>query len=562
LHYLRPRRRRLGALVLVLVVSALLPLLGPILLGRFIDAAADGQPTSVLVTIAFVSIANAIAAESLSLLVTWQTERLSWQAGNQMREDLTDKVLHLDMAWHGRHTPGELIERIDGDVENVWGYFTAFILDVASNALLIVGVLVAVSVIDLRVSAALLAFAAVATLVLVALRRFAVSAAETERAAGARLYGELEERLSGIEDLRANGAASYVWGRFRSLAIGHIRAQVTSARRGGGSYGLTMIVLALGTGVVLWVGLTLHREGAISAGTILVLFRFSQMVRTPLERIAEQLREVQKALAGARRAARLLAVEPAVAEGSGVGLPSGPLALDIDHVDFAYDDGEPVLHDLDLHLPPGTVLGLVGRTGSGKTTVGRLLLRLYETEHGTVRVGGLDVRDIDTAVFRRRVAAVTQDVQLFTASVRDNLTVFGARDASDRDLHEVLAAIDLDGWIAHRGDLDTALDPLKLSAGEAQLLALGRALLADPGLVILDEASSRLDPVTEARVAAATRRLLAGRTAIIVAHRLATLDVADEIAVLDHGRLVEHGRRSALLADPTSVFGRLARVAA
>ena len=201
----------------------------------------------------------------------------------------------------------------------------------------------------------------------------------------------------------------------------------------------------------------------------------------------------------------------------------------------------------------------MGRTGSGKTTIGRLVARLWDAEQGTVSVGGIDVRHLTLGGLRSRIGIVTQEVEVFRASVRDNLTVFGTLPGADADVVDALDTVGLGDWFRSlEHGLDHHLEgDTELSAGEGQLLAFARLLLADPGLIILDEASSRLDPDTEVRLIDATDRLLAGRTAIIIAHRLSTLDRVDEILVLDHGRLVEHGPREQLAADPDSRFHHL-----
>jgi ATP-binding cassette subfamily B protein len=230
-------------------------------------------------------------------------------------------------------------------------------------------------------------------------------------------------------------------------------------------------------------------------------------------------------------------------------------------VSFGYDPTAPVLHDLSFRLAAGRTLGLLGRTGSGKTTLTRLLLRLYDPQAGAVRLGGRDLRAVQAAALRRRVGVVPQEVRLFAATVRDNVTLFDAAVPDDRVL-EVLDELGLGAWCrALPAGLDTELPPGGggLSAGEAQLLGCARVFLHDPGLVILDEASSRLDPATAGRVARALDRLLTGRTGIVVAHRLATVRRADDILLLEGGRVVEHGPRARLAADPGSALARLLR---
>jgi ATP-binding cassette subfamily B protein len=260
--------------------------------------------------------------------------------------------------------------------------------------------------------------------------------------------------------------------------------------------------------------------------------------------------------ASVERLAELRAVESRLHDGSGAAIPGGPLSLRFDGVDFAYLAEEPVLHDVSFSLHPGTVLGLLGRTGSGKTTLGRLVFRLYDPREGTVRLGEVDVRQPTLRHLRQRVALVTQEVQLFKGTVRDNLTFFDGA-VPDAQIEAAIEALGLGEWYGSLPEgLDTQLGTGSrgLSAGEAQLLALTRVFLRDPGLVVLDEASSRLDPATERLIEHAIDRLLRGRTAIVIAHRLATVGRADEIMILEQGRIREHGARTILASDPASRF--------
>jgi len=557
--HLRPERARLAVLGVVLVVAMLAPVAGPVLLGSAIDAALRGEPTGDLLALAIGFLLVTVGGDALQVVVVWQSVHLAWRVGNRLRLDLARHALRLDLDWHSRHSAGLLIERLDGDVEAIVTFSSTAVVQLLGNAVLLVGVAAVSMVIDWRAGLLIVLATAVAGTVMVRFRAAAVPAHDAEREVQSQLYGDLEERLGGLEDLRANGAGSYAVHRLQEHSARWWRAARRAALIGDGSYAMAATAFSVGSVLTLALGIWLHRDGAMTLGTLLALFRFSQMVRQPVERIAEQMREAQKAQAGARRAARLLAEVPSVPEGRGVPLPDGPLAVDLDSVTFAYAGDSDVLAGLDLHLRPGTRLGVVGRTGSGKSTLGRLLARLWDVSDGAVRLGGVDVRDAATTDLRRRVAVVSQDVELLRVSLRDNLTFLGTVAVDDAALWQALADVGLDGWARGLPEgLDTVLDDRSgLSAGQAQLLAFARVLLADPGLVLLDEATSRLDPATEAALTAAAERALAGRTVVIIAHRLATLDAVDEILVLERGGVLEHGSRAALAGDPSSRYARL-----
>jgi ATP-binding cassette subfamily B protein len=569
---LRGERAAIAVLTVLLVAAVGLPVLAQLLLGRFVDEAADGATAAALTRLALTFGGLLLVANALQLLVAGLAVRLAWRVGNRLRVDLCRHALALDLSWHGEHSAGEVIERVDGDIDAVTRFASTAVLQLVGNAAVLVAVVGTALVVEWRAGLVLLATVAVAIGVLVRLRTIAVAHHDHERETMGHLYGDLEDRLGGLEDLRANGAGGWAVDRLHRHSARNWRAARRATLRSEGAYAATGATFALGTAATLAVAAVLASQGQVTLGTVLVLFRFVQMVRQPLERIGEQLTEFQKAVAGLRRAARLLATPITLRPGAEP-LPAGPLAVDLDAVSLRYrteaagdDDtrGHLALHDVDLHLAPGTSLGVVGRTGSGKTSLGRLLARFWDPTAGAVRLGEVDLRAADPASLRARVAVVTQEVEVLRATVRDNLTMFGTiagagAGVDDDALATALADVGLGRWLDGLADgLDTELDgTTRLSGGEAQLLAFARVLLADPGLVVLDEATSRLDPDTEARVAAATRRLREGRTLVVVAHRLATLDEVDEVCVVEDGRVVEHGRRAALAADPASRFAGL-----
>jgi ATP-binding cassette subfamily B protein len=563
LRQLWPGRRAASALMLAIGAATALPLLAPLLTRRFVDGAIAGDSTRLLTLIGLGYLGLAVSGQLARVLTAWLASRLAWDGTNRLRERLAEHALDLDLAYHGQRTPGEMIERVDGDVIALAEFVVAFLLDVVASLLLLAGVLVIVLTVDLRIGGALAAYCVLVGFGMVRAQRLAVPAATRVRERFAALFGNMEERFAGAEDIRANGAGDHVVNRFHKVSADVYRADLRAQLIGGGLFAGTTIAFAAGTALVLGLAAVTQQGGGLTVGTAVLLFQYTQMVRHPFERLIDQLQQYQKALAAVARIGDLLGERPSLpASAAPRPLPAtGPLELVLDGVGFAYpDDHERVLAGVDLHLAPGQTLGLVGRTGSGKTTIARMALRLYDPTEGAVRLGGVDLREVDRPDLRRRAAVVTQDVQLFAASIRDNLVLFRPELASDDRLVEVLDTVGLGAWLASLPDgLDTVLGPQGggVSAGEGQLLAFARAFLTDPGLVVLDEAASRLDPATEARIEAAMEHLLTNRTGVLIAHRLSSLSRVDQIAVVEDGRVVEHGWREELAADPTSRFGQL-----
>ncbi|UOK60728.1 ABC transporter ATP-binding protein/permease [Paenibacillus sp. OVF10] len=259
------------------------------------------------------------------------------------------------------------------------------------------------------------------------------------------------------------------------------------------------------------------------------------------------------------RSRELLSMQSVIQEGTEEQLPEGPLGLEFSQVHFSYNQDKPVLHDITFAIKPGERLGIIGRTGSGKSSLSRVLLRLYNLDRGTIRVGGTDTTKLSLQALYRRVGMVTQDVQLFDGTLRDNLTLFNG-DVSDQMIKETTDRLGLSQWINSQPEgLDTylAAGGASLSAGEAQLFALTRVFLTEPSLVILDEPSSRLDAATEGMLQSAIDQLMKQSTGVIIAHRLATLEKVDRIMVLGDGKVLEFGAREELASNPASHYARL-----
>ena len=590
-RYIVPQLPLVVTLGMLLFVSLGLQLALPLIVRHFIDEAQRGASVEALSASAIAFIAIAVVQQFVQVFATYFSERVGWTATNNIREDLAEHALSLDMSYHNDRTPGEMIERVDGDPNELGKFFSLFIFEMLGSLLLLTGILVLLLREDWRAGMALTVFVVAGMAILTSIRNIAVPYWKANREASADTFGFLEERLAGTEDIRSNDAKPYVMRRFHELMRGWYDKALKAGLMSSIMFSTTMFMFGVGSAISLSLGAYLFFGGAISLGTVYLIFHFTQMLVMPINRFTQQLDSFQRASAAISRILELNAVRKTVldppaedrVELSGKGMDGGrflggrnsrpvsstgqalrgndgvvgPLPVELDGVTFAYGE-EPVLEDVSLRVEPGRVLGLLGRTGSGKTTMTRLLFRLYDPTSGVVRVGGEDVRRMPVTELRQHISMVTQDVRLFHGTVRDNLTFFD-ETIPDRRLLEVIDELRMRPWLSSLPEgLDTRLlSDGGLSAGEAQLLAFARVFLKGSGVLILDEASSRLDRSTEQMIERAVDRLVRDRTVIVIAHHLATVRRCDEIVILEHGRIVEQGERLELAVNESTRFARM-----
>ncbi len=560
-EHIKPQKARFILLTILLLSSIGLQVVNPQIMRDFIDTATNGGDMNHLGLAALAFIGVALVQQVIGVSATYVGENVAWNATNALRAGLAWHCLNLDMAFHNNRSPGELIERIDGDIAELSNFFSQLVIRVIGNIILLFGVLVALFLEDWRIGVAFTLFSMVALFTLNRIRGISIPYTKALRAATADLTGFLEERLAGTEDIRSSGAVDFVMGGLYKLQyriLGFQRKAWTINQFVGFTGSALLLV---GNIIAVIAGFQLYRAGMLTIGAAYVLIYYINLLGRPIRELTQQTENLQNIGAVTERLADLNAITSKTVDGPGAIIPQGPLALVFDDVTFGYNAEEPVLKNVSFELVPGQVMGLLGRTGSGKTTIARLIFRLYDPLQGCVELGDVDIRNPTLKGLRQRVALVTQDVQLFQASVRDNLTFFN-RDIPDERILAVIEDLELSDWFHSLSDgLDTRLETggRSLSAGEGQLLAMARVFLRDPGLVILDEASSRLDPATEQRIERAIDKLLQNRSALIIAHRLGTVQRADTIMILEEGRVVESGQREWLAQDSGSRFAGLLR---
>lgn len=566
-RYLKPQSSRVGLMAVFLLAGIAFQLASPQIIRYFLDTAqqtnlSPGVVNTNLVRAALAFVMFSLAEQVLSVLSGTTSQRVSWSATNRLRSDLLSHVLRLDMNFHKQHTPGEMIERIHGDVNGLAHFFSSFVVQVAGNGLLVFGILLLLFLENPFVGVGMTAYTLITLILLGTFQTLSVPRWAANRQARAAYYGFMEERIAGAEEVRTAGAEAYTLTRQYGLMRDLLHKARAAFAMSSLTQNLTNLVHVIGYALGLAFGVYLFVQGEATLGTAYLITHYVGMLATPLQTLRSEAQDLQSATASVERIEALFEASPTteICEDHSVQpVPEwagGAVDVVFDRVSFQYESGDNVLHNISFHLPAGKVLGVLGRTGSGKSTLTRLLFRLYDPRSGSIRYDDTDLRDLSISSLRRRVGMVTQDVQLFEASLRDNLAFFDP-SVNDQQLETVLRGLHLWEWVQSLPQgLYTRMEGggQGVSAGEAQLLAFARVFLKDPGLVILDEASSRLDPVTEIRQEQAVDRLFAGRTGIIIAHRLKTIQRADDLLILEDGRVVEYGARAALAQDPHSRY--------
>ena len=554
-HYVRPYRREFYAACAFLPLTSAFALAQPYILKLAIDEyIAAGSPQGLAFT-AF-AYSAVVAAEFLCLyLQYWLTMRVAQQSLADLREDIFRHVQRLDAAFFDRNPVGSLVTRMTTDVDVINEMFAAGGMTILMDVVTLLGIVAIMFAIDFDLAMVSLALLPV---MVVAINFFRVKARASYRLIReriARLNGFLQEAISGMAIVQMFAQEDAQHDRFRELNDAHNQANHKSNFYEAALFSFVETMSSISFALIVWYGAGQVLGAALAIGTLVAFIEYVQKLFVPIRDFSSKYAVMQSAMTAAERVFHLLDVEPrianqAVARHRPVDADRHrPGSIEFDRVWFAYRGDEYVLRDVSFRVDVGETVALVGQTGSGKSTVIKLLSRFHDVARGRVLVDGVDVRDWDLHDLRRRIGLVSQDVFLFTGSVRENIGLF--RALPDAKIRAAAAAVNADKFIER---LPRGYDqPLRergnnLSVGQRQLLSFARALAYDPGILVLDEATSSVDPETESWIQDGVDRLLRHRTSLVVAHRLSTIENADRILVMQAGRVRESGSHDELLA--------------
>jgi len=559
---LRPYRRRLILMFVALLLETAAALAPPYLLGKAIDS---GIRAGDVAALDWIVAAFLFATVLYAVATFWETYLVGW-IGTRALQDLRERIFtHLQsmsIGFFTRRSPGVLISRMTNDVEALNQLVTNGFVTIFSSTLTLVGVVVILLFLDVKL--ALITFITFPLLAVASVVFRIVSAgtyrATRERIAAVTAY--LQETLSGVRVVRSFGQERRHQTRMTALNEENRDVNMKTVYLNASYFPAVELLAAVGTAVILLYGGSQAVNGAIEVGVVVAFVGYLTRFFEPIQELSQLYTTYQQGMAALDKIFDLLDTAPDMVDAPGA-IDPGRLRgeIELKGVWFSYAEqtaaeegaapGDDLwaLRDVDLHVPPGQTLALVGATGAGKSTFAKLVARFYDPQQGTVRVDGHDLRGVQQRALRRQLGIVPQEGFLFSGSVRENVA-FGRPDASEEEIEAAIAAVGATDFVAKLPDgLDTEVGErgIQLSAGQRQLVAFARALLAEPRILILDEATSNVDVRTEKTIERGLERLLHGRTAIVIAHRLSTIRRAGKIVVLENGQIAEQGTHDELI---------------
>jgi ABC-type multidrug transport system fused ATPase/permease subunit len=561
--YTSGRRRRLAVVVLLAALAAACPVIGWHLVGDAIDSGIRGEDERRLAVIVGAYVVVNAAAWILDTVAWLGLAGVGQRVVLELRRDLFDHLTSLSLRYFSQQKAGWIIARLTSDVDALSDVLNQGLTTLVVNSLTLIAATIGLFLLDWRLGLVALCVLPPGIVVTRWFQKRSHAAFTEVRTRISAVTAQLAESVSGMAVVQAFNRERAFQRDFEELNEANRAANVRAQKLSSVFFPAIELLGVIATTAVIFAGAKLIGAGSLEIGTLIAAIGLLQLLFQPLQELSELYGQVQAASAAMDKISSVLDAEVDVADRPGAKpLPRIDGRLQLDRVTFAYG-AEPVLHSIEIDVPPGGCIAMVGESGGGKSTTARLIARFYDPDEGAVRVDGVDLREIQLRSYRRQLGVVLQDPFLFSGTIADNIR-FARPDATDEEVLAVARAVGVDRVAAR---LDGGLEHqvreggAGLSAGERQLISIARALLADPRILILDEATSNIDRPTEILIERAFDTLLSGRTSVIIAHRLATVRRADAILVVEHGRIVQRGKEGELLEED-GPFRRLARTLA
>ena len=547
--YFRPYARQMGLVGVMLALNSVAGTGGPILISKTIDIVAANPSVDVVLLMTGGVLLLGVAAWVFNYVRQLFSTRVVGDVVLKLRADVFNATVQHDLSFYDEHPSGKIVSRITSDTQD-FATVVTLVMDLLSHVLLVVILSIWLFAINVWLTLLLLGMTPIAAAIALSFRRVARQVTQRARRVTAKINAQIQESISGImvaksfrqeqaiyDSFEANNRQAYQVGLRRGLTLNTI-------------FPVMGLASGLGVAALVYAGGLATRARVVSPGDFYLFMRAVGFFWYPLMSIASFWSQFQDGLSASERVFALIDREPKVVQAAAEPVERLEGRIEFRHLTFSYTDGEVVLPDFSLEIHPQETVALVGHTGTGKTSVARLIARFYEFQGGQLLIDGRDIRRLDLDQYRQHIGLVPQDPFLFSGTVRDNIR-YSRPDATDEEVYQAAMRISHGDWLA---DLPEGLDTdvgergANLSMGQRQLVALARVLLKDPAIFILDEATASVDPFTEMQIQEGLETIMRNRTAIVIAHRLFTIKHADRIIVMDHGRIIEEGTHDELMA--------------
>lgn len=555
-RYLKGKKLNVIFLFFVMLINTELQLFAPQVVRDVIDGIVGEATRKQILTWLIIFFSVMILGEILKIIIAYVSSHIAWYATNGLRKDLLRRCLEQTEESIHNFKQGEILEIMDGDVQILVNFFSTLFVVVIQAMLLVMGTLLFIYFENSWIGIIETIFVCAVFILFGKIHNIAVPKWKKDREYAGHFYGYLGECIEAKEDIKANGEILYVMENLKKILEEWFPNHMKAGIFGMTSYAMYIFIVAMSYAIIFGGGAYFWKQGTITIGTIYLLYQYNQNLILPIQRLRNQIDDLQRVTASIERIQMLF--EQPVEDKKGILLEcDGGICVSVERLSFSYQKERKALKEISFSIEKNERLTIIGRTGSGKTTLVKLLTKMYPVTQGNILLNGVSISEIALKSVRSKIAYITQEVQIFEASLRDNITIFD-KSVKDEQLVHFIYKLGLKDWFENLKDgLDTRINVHILSEGQAQMIAMIRVFLKDAKLIILDEAYSNIDPLTESYIQKAMKNLCEKRTVVVIAHRLKTLEQTDRVLLMEDGNVGEYGKYSELKENPSSKLWQL-----